>query len=108
MKRYACHHLYATADGCYSRYVVELDELCRVKAYFPLKEEIPATQWIGGVIVLSPSKRLSLGTGECFADFLQRAVGEPGLEVPVYAWHIACFDFQKEGLLPESSLVCLE
>ena len=54
MRRFACHYLYVSADGCYSKYVVELEDSDRVRAYFPLKEEISATQWIGGVIIISP------------------------------------------------------
>ena len=53
MRRFACHYLYVSADGCYSKYVVELEDSDRVRAYFPLKEEISATQWIGGVIIIS-------------------------------------------------------
>lgn len=49
MRRFACHYLYVSADGCYSKYVVELEDSGRVRAYFPLKEELSATQWIGGV-----------------------------------------------------------
>lgn len=50
MRRFACHYLYVSADGCYSKYVVELEDSGRVRAYFPLKEELSATQWIGGEI----------------------------------------------------------
>ena len=25
MRRFACHYLYVSADGCYSKYVVELE-----------------------------------------------------------------------------------
>ena len=52
MRRFACHYLYVSADGCYSKYVVELEDSGRVRAYFPLKEELSATQWIGGVIII--------------------------------------------------------
>ena len=43
MRRFACHYLYVSADGCYSKYVVELEDSGRVRAYFPLKEELSAT-----------------------------------------------------------------
>ena len=71
MRRFACHYLYVSADGCYSKYVVELEDSGRVRAYFPLKEELSATQWIGGVIIISPMYGLEICSGEKFADFLQ-------------------------------------
>ena len=74
MRRFACHYLYVSADGCYSKYVVELEDSGRVRAYFPLKEELSATQWIGGVIIISPMYGLEICSGEKFADFLHRAM----------------------------------
>lgn len=96
MKRFACHYLYVSADGCYSKYVVELDDDDRVSVYFPLKEELRSTQWIGGVIILSPLRELEFHPEEAFADFLKRVVGDGEADVPVYAWHIADFDFRKK------------
>ena len=92
MRRIACHYLYVSADGCYSKYVVELEDSARVRAYFPLKEEISATQWIGGVIIISPVHELDICSVGKFDDFLDRAMLETELEQPVYAWHIADFD----------------
>ena len=37
MRRFACHYLYVSADGCYSKYVVELEDSGRVRAYFPIE-----------------------------------------------------------------------
>lgn len=96
MKRFACHHLYVSADGCYSRYVVELEGNGTVSRYFPLKEEISATRWIGGVIVLSPYPELKIHLKESFACFLKRAIVEIDTKEPVYAWHIADFDFTQK------------
>ena len=64
MRRFACHYLYVSADGCYSKYVVELEDSGRVRAYFPLKEELSATQWIGGVIIISPMYGLEICSGD--------------------------------------------
>ena len=94
--RFACHHLYVSADGCYFRYVVELEGNGTVSRYFPLKEEICATQWIGGVIVLSPYPELEIHPRESFACFLKRATVEMNMAEPVYAWHIADFDFTQK------------
>lgn len=105
MKRFACHYLYVSTDGCYSKYVVELEDNNTVKAYFPLKEEISATQWIGGVIILSPSSDLEIFREETFDCFLRRSIVET--DVPVYAWHIADFDLKKEEFTTASKAVRL-
>lgn len=105
MKRFACHHLYVSTDGCYSKYVVELEDNDTVKAYFPLKEEFSATQWIGGVIILSPSSDLEIFREETFDCFLRRSIVET--DVLVYAWHIADFDLKKEEFTTASKAVRL-
>lgn len=107
MRRFACHYLYVSADGCYSKYVVELEDSGRVRAYFPLKEELSATQWIGGVIIISPMYGLEICSGEKFADFLHRAMLETGCEQPVYAWHVADFDLPGKEFTTGSRLVRL-
>ena len=107
MRRFACHYLYVSADGCYSKYVVELEDSDRVRAYFPLKEEISATQWIGGVIIISPMYELDICSGEKFVDFLHRAMLETELEQPGYAWHIADFDLPGKEFTAGSRLVRL-
>ena len=39
MRRFACHYLYVSADGCYSKYVVELeDSFCVCFFFFLLVE----------------------------------------------------------------------
>ena len=58
---------------------MELEDSDRVRAYFPLKEEISATQWIGGVIIISPMYELDICSGEKFVDFLHRACWKQNL-----------------------------
>ena len=50
MKRFACQRLYLSPDTYFIRYVVELGNNGKIQSYYPLEEEIYATQWIGGVI----------------------------------------------------------
>lgn len=107
MKRFACHYLYVSAEECHAYCVVELEAGGRVRAYFPLKEEPAATQWIGGVILVSPMQELEIDSGETFADFLQRALPETEPGQPVYAWHIAGFDLPGKRFTAESRAVRL-
>lgn len=105
MKRFACHRLYVFSDGCYSNYVVELNEEDKVRTYFPLEEEISATQWIGGVIVLSPLLDIEIGQKENFHSFLEKAVGDT--DKALYAWHLVGFDLMKGEFTPQTRLVRL-
>lgn len=105
MKRFACHYLYASADGYYSRYVVEVNDNAEVGRYFPLMEEISATQWIGGVIVLSASAELQIDKQENFHAFLQRATAEA--DGPRYAWHVMGVDLLRKEFNASCSLVRL-
>lgn len=107
MKRFACHYLYVSEGGCYSRYVVELEGNGTVSRYFPLKEEISATQWIGGVIVLSSYLGLEIHSQESFACFLKRAIVEIDMDNPIYAWHVADFDFIQKDFKSTSKLIRL-
>lgn len=58
MRRFACQRLYLSPDTYFIRYVVELGNNGKIQSYYPLEEEIYATQWIGGVIVLSARRKL--------------------------------------------------
>ena len=107
MRRFACHRLYLSSDTCFVRYVVELGDDGKMQRYYPLEEEIYATQWIGGVIIISPMYGLEICSGEKFADFLHRAMLETGCEQPVYAWHIADFDLPGKEFTTGSRLVRL-
>lgn len=48
MRRFACQRLYLSPDTYFIRYVVELGNNGKIQRYYPLEEEIYATQWIGG------------------------------------------------------------
>lgn len=105
MRRFACHYLYVSPKGCYAKYVVEINEESKVCAYFPLKEEISATQWIGGIIILSPFPELEIHAEEPFSSFLKRVTVETAGSQ--YAWHIICFDFAEKNFTNLSTVVRL-
>ncbi|WP_455672828.1 hypothetical protein [Phocaeicola sp.] len=105
MKRFACHRLYVSPGECYAKGVAELENDGRVCACFRLEEEISATQWIGGVIVLSSEESLERERGETFQAFVQRVLERA--EGTVYAWHIADFDWVREEFTSQSKPVRL-
>lgn len=102
MKQVACHWLYASAEVCHPQAVVAVREDGTLSHWFPLQEEVCATQWLGGVIVLSPFASLSIGSEEDFMAFLRR-VSLPS-EGPRYAWHITDFDLMQRAFTPASRL----
>ena len=92
MKNYACHRLYDSPDHYSGQSVVTLDECGQVVAYVPLTNELPATEWIGGVILLSDKQEL-VHTDTLTNQFRQLL---SGVSPRKYAWHISAFDFQRE------------
>ena len=97
MRKFACNRLYISDIECLSQSVVSVDESGNVLGYAPLKEEQAATEWIGGVIVLSGEKELVLaGDFKTLLEHLTHA------KLHTYAWHISDFDFLKQKLTDRS------
>lgn len=95
-KKYACNRLYI--DNRYlSQAVVTINEDGEVGSYFSLYEEISATEWIGGAVVLSDKKNEIQYSN--FQDFKEQMTNA---KLFLYAWHISNFDFQKEEFTPQS------
>lgn len=97
MKKYATHRVYDAPNHYYNQSMVTIDSNGVVVDCSPLTHESPATEWIGGIIILSA--RTEITPSGNFHDFLQAITGE---EKPLYAWHITNFDFQEEKLTPGS------
>lgn len=96
MKNYACHRLYDSPGHYSGQSVVTLDECGQVVSYAPLTSEQPATEWIGGVILLSDKQDVHADTLlEQFRQLLS------GVSPKKYAWHIPAFDFQREEPMPD-------
>lgn len=74
----------------------------------PLEEEIYATQWIGGVIVLSARRKLEpIMPEKNFKTFLAQATRTNTKIQECYAWHIANFDIVREEFVPQSHIIRL-
>lgn len=97
MKRYACHRLYTAHNLYFPQSVVVINDEGEVMDYASLTEETPATEWLGGVIFLSPRKEL----GEN-GDIKELLPEKPGTQSPLYAWHLSPFDFVKEAPVEQS------
>lgn len=100
VKKYACHRLYGAGKIYLTQSVVSLDEEGKVKDVSPLSEEIAATEWLGGIIILS--HRTVLTPERDFQALFHQLTDS--VTPPVYAWHISDFDFKEEKLTPQSRI----
>ena len=97
-KNYACHRVYDSYNHHESQSVVAISEKGEVIGYTPLMHETSFTEWIGGVIILSPLTEIP--TYPNFRSMVLEMTTPA--QAPLYAWHITGFDFSKEELTPQS------
>lgn len=100
MKRYACHRLYITPTTHIRMASVTINGAGKVYSYTSLKEETSATEWIGGVILLTKEAEISLRSD--FKELLEANMHPSGATLPCHAWHVANYDFANECLTPQS------
>ncbi len=88
-KRFASHFIVFTVTEQKTRYVVELEEGC-VTDTFPLEEEIAFTEWIGGIIVLTPHREVKPNVLQLPAsvESVIENLTAPAIGKQTYAWHI--------------------
>ena len=96
MKRYASHRLYEASGRYQGQSVVTLDHDGTVVECAPLTSETPATEWLGGVIVLS--EKMAIGDDRPLQARFDDLFSGDGPKR--YAWHISVFDFQQGIPLP--------
>lgn len=97
-RKYACHRVYDGYNHYQPQSVVSLTEKGEFIGCTPLVHETSFTQWIGGVIVLSPLSELAHYTD--FQTMLREVTDID--QAPLYAWHISDFDFSQETLTSQS------
>ena len=88
MKRYAVHCLYEGGNPPRRQQVVVVEGGCFLHS-FPLAEELPFTEWIGGVAVLSGLEQADVPLPSSFEDVLARLLSVPGGNV----WHVEARDY---------------
>lgn len=97
MKKYACNRLYKSPEDILSQSIVTINERGEVEGLASLGEEVSATEWLGGIIILSDKRMMS--PQQNFKELLEYLAP---VEKPIYAWHISNFDFQQEEISPQS------
>lgn len=108
MKRFATHRVYSllTSEVKCSQ-VVELDEEGIVSKLYPLKEEICATEWLPGLVVLS-SVPVQRKPAECFSDFKKRMQGDASAHAVLRAYWVHPFNVSAMEFLKNSSIIPLK
>ena len=99
MIRYACNRLYYAEDKYLAPAVVCIDEEGKVISYALLEEETCATEWIGGVILLTSTEDMKLE-----ADFPKTLSQVSSDKMPIYAWQIGTLDIVKHSFTAETQL----
>ena len=109
MRRVATHRAYdlMTSQWVFSP-VIELDEDGSVCRIYPLTEEISHTEWLPGVILLSPCS-VSKRVGEGFSMFIERitSVVSVHTDTPKHAYWIYPFNLSAFDFTGSSRIVAL-
>lgn len=102
MKRFATHRVYSllTAE-IKSSQVLELEEDGRVSKLYPFTEEISATEWLPGLVVLSPCP-IWKNPEENFSEFKMRISKIPVCEAAlraywIYPFNVALMEFARNS-----------
>lgn len=109
MRKVAAHRIYlAPCKEWLSMQVVELDLSGKVVGLTALREEQCATEWLGGVIVIT-SKSPERMKGESFSDFCNRLCKEEAAFqlADCRAYHVTQFDVAGMNFTPASRMVRL-
>lgn len=108
MKRFATHRVYSllTAEMKSSQ-VVELEEDGSVSKLYPFMEEICATEWLPGLVILSPCS-IWKNADENFASFKKRISEISACELPLQAYWVYPFDVSCMEFAENSRIILLK
>lgn len=107
MRRVASHWLYLPDGEKMHLPVVEITDN-RVANYYPIESELPVTEWLGGVLVLSTMSEVCLSEHESFESILNKLHPNSGVRYPLYCWFIDNIDFGTESLTSFSKIELLQ
>ena len=102
-RRYAAHFVYAAPGVCHKLHAVEVEEGV-VTGLFPLQGETESTEWLGGILILSPLGQAPALPGGNFHDCLKALCGDVPSGAPLHAYHLQEVDLSTLALLPHAAL----
>ena len=105
MKRFAASKIVFCRDCVLNNHVIEIEGKFVIKDY-SLENEEEATEWIGGMIVLSPYNDVKILSDISICDFIDKyASKERGTSS--YAWHIFNTDITCNSVINKHNIVLL-
>lgn len=99
MKKYAVHRIYISKTQYITQASLSINSKGEVEHYAPFIDETAATEWLGGIVILSD--RIETKKTKDFQTLLNylTTTGRP-----IYAWHISKIDFQSFNLTSRSQI----
>lgn len=96
MRRVAAHYLYLPGGNRIHLPVVEL-EGDKVINYYPIEDELPVTEWLGGIIILSSVSQMCISPTDTLQTIIHRLTKQ-GLTFTLYSWYSSSLDMNKQGV----------
>lgn len=106
MRRVAAHWLFLPDGGKMHLPVVELEDAV-VLNYYPIEEELPLTEWLGGVLVLSPVKELNVEKNSSWEEVLRKLHPFKTLTYPLYCWTVTGIELETGEFTAEHGCALL-
>lgn len=105
MRKVATHRVYDAVTGkTFSKQVVELDNQGYVVKIYPFSDEIRYTEWLGDIIIVSPSELPAISSDESYSQYKERIssfihpIGEESLKKAYWLtpFNVSSMDFTSE------------
>lgn len=97
MRRIAAHKLYLPDNPgkCINYPVVEI-EGDTVVNYYPIEEELPVTEWLGGTFILSPLSEVFPAPDDTLLTLVKKLLNAGEGRYPLYCWHTPTTQIDKD------------
>lgn len=108
MRRVAAHWLYLPDGSKIHLPVVEIEEK-RVVNYYPIEDELPETEWLGGIFILSSLADSRLSKSDSLVTVLRKLhPDEKAVRYPLYCWYLNGIDLDSNHFTSSIKLELLE
>ena len=103
MRRIAASKVYIDREHVYTNHIVELYD-DRVVNHYPLPSELPMTEWLGGVIILSRADDVDLSQARSITDMLHLLEQAETTAPRPQAYHITGMDVQSDTFTAKTKI----
>ncbi len=103
MRRIAVSKVYTDRYHSYTNHIVELYG-DHVAGHYPLPSELPMTEWLGGIIIMSRAEDVDLSHAHTIADILDTLEQADSTAPRPQAYHITGMDVQSDTLTAKTKI----